>query len=47
MPIGNKIPDACEEEFVRHAVEASGIGLCACLPYDVNIVKAEMSQTGL
>jgi CO dehydrogenase maturation factor len=47
MPVGNKIADAGEEEFIRREVEASGSRLSVSLPYDVNIIGAEMSQTPL
>jgi len=47
MPIGNKIADAAEEEFLKREVEASGNRLVASIPYDENIVKAEMSRTAL
>jgi len=47
MPIGNKITDIAEEEFLRREVEASGHKLFAAIPYDANIVKAEMSRTAL
>jgi CO dehydrogenase maturation factor len=45
MRIGNKIADAGEEEFIRHKVKTSGSRLSVCLPYDVNIIGAEMSET--
>jgi len=47
MPIGNKITDIAEEEFLRREVEASGEKLFATIPHDANIVKAEMSRTAL
>lgn len=47
MPVGNKITDRTEEEFLRREVEASGHKLAAAIPYDVNIVRAEMSHTAL
>ena len=47
MPVGNKITDRTEEEFLRREVEASGQKLAAAIPYDVNIVRAEMSRTAL
>jgi len=47
MPVGNKITDAAEEEFLRSEVEASGQKLAATIPYDMNIVRAEMSRTAL
>jgi CO dehydrogenase maturation factor len=47
MPVGNKITDRTEEEFLRREVEASGYKLAAAIPYDVNIVRAEMSHTAL
>jgi CO dehydrogenase maturation factor len=47
MPVGNKIMDATEEEFLRHEIEASGHKLVAAIPYDANIIKAEMAHTAL
>ena len=47
MPIGNKIVDKTEEEFLRHEVEASGNRLVASIPYDEDIVNAEMSHEAL
>lgn len=47
MPVGNKIMDATEEEFLRHEIEASGHELVAAIPYDANIVRAEMAHTAL
>ena len=47
MPIGNKIMDIAEEEFLTREVEASGQKLFAAIPHDANIVKAEMSRTAL
>lgn len=47
MPVGNKIMDATEEEFLRHEIEASGHELVAAIPYDANIIRAEMAHTAL
>jgi CO dehydrogenase maturation factor len=47
MPVGNKISDVAEEESLRREVEASGHKLLAAIPYDANIVKAEMPRTSL
>ncbi len=47
VPVGNKISDPAEEEFLTHEVEASGQKLLAAIPYDVNIVKAEMAGAAL
>jgi len=47
MPVGNKIMDATEEEFLRREIEASGQKLVAAIPYDANIIKAEMSRSAL
>ena len=47
MPVGNKITDAAEEEFLRSEVEASGNKLVATVPYDANIIRAEMSRKAL
>jgi CO dehydrogenase maturation factor len=47
MPVGNKVSGAAEEEFLSHGVEALGDKLAASIPYDVNVVKAEMSRTPL
>jgi len=47
MPVGNKIADAADGDFLRRELEASGHKLVAAIPYDVNIVNAEMSRTPL
>lgn len=47
MPVGNKVADAKEEEFLRREVEAWGHKLVAAIPYDASIVRAEMSSTAL
>jgi len=47
MPVGNKIMDATEEEFLRREIEASGHKLVAAIPYDANIIRAEMAHTAL
>jgi len=47
IPVGNKIAGAAEEEFLRHEVEASGHKLVATVPYDENIIRAEMSHKAL
>lgn len=47
LPVGNKIADATEEEFLRREVEASGHKLVASIPYDENVVRAEMSHKAL
>jgi CO dehydrogenase nickel-insertion accessory protein CooC1 len=47
MPVGNKIGGTAEEEFLRQEVEALGDKLAASIPYDINIIRAEMSQTPL
>jgi len=47
MPIGNKISNKTEEEFLRHEVEASGNRLVASIPYDEDVVNAEMSHEAL
>lgn len=47
MPIGNKIVDKAEEEFLRREIGASGNSLIACIPYDESIVDAEMSRKAL
>lgn len=45
LSVGNKITDSSEEDFLRHEVESSGCKLAATIPYDTNIVKAEMLRT--
>jgi len=47
MPVGNKIMDAAEEEFLRRELEGSGHKLVAAIPYDANIIRAEMSRSAL
>ena len=47
VPVGNKIMDATEEEFLRREIEASGHKLVAAIPYDANIIRAEMAHTAL
>jgi CO dehydrogenase maturation factor len=47
MPVGNKVIDRAEEEFLKREVAASGHSLVASIPYDESIVKAEMSRTAL
>ena len=47
MPVGNKVANTTEEEFLRREVEASGHKLYASIPYDANVVGAEMSRTAL
>jgi CO dehydrogenase maturation factor len=47
MPVGNKIGGTAEEEFLRQEVEALGDKLAATIPYDTNIIRAEMSRIPL
>jgi CO dehydrogenase maturation factor len=47
MPVGNKIDGTAEEEFLRQEIEAFGDKLAATIPYDVNIIGAEMSRIPL
>jgi len=47
MPVGNKVTHATEAEFLRREVETEGHKLVAAIPYDVSIVRAEMSGTAL
>lgn len=47
MPVGNKVANTTEEEFLRREVEASGHKLFASIPYDASVVGAEMSRTAL
>lgn len=47
MPVGNKIADATQAEFLRREVEISGHKLAATIPYDAAVVRAEMSRTAL
>jgi CO dehydrogenase maturation factor len=47
MPVGNKIADPAEEDFLRRELNESGHRLAARIPYDVNIIRAEMSHTAL
>lgn len=47
MPVGNKVNDKAEEDFLKREVAASGDELVASIPYDESIVKAEMSRTAV
>lgn len=47
VPVGNKIGAAAEEEFLSREVEALGEKLATRIPYDINVIRAEMSRTPL